>query len=143
MNRIAVIGGRDSVLGFRALGLETCIAETGEHGRARTTVVDRTVFEALTAAAHGGDAAVRVVRGKRDMPQCPFTRCVCSICKNLEQSAAAVQHDAAPRAGTPAAGDRHAEQVTIERNRLLKFRLAPTFQGDMMNAANHLVSSPI
>ena len=24
MNKIAVIGGRDSVLGFRALGLETC-----------------------------------------------------------------------------------------------------------------------
>ena len=34
MNRIAVIGGRDSVLGFRALGLETCIAETGEQAKA-------------------------------------------------------------------------------------------------------------
>lgn len=27
MNKIGVIGGRDSVLGFRALGLDTCIAE--------------------------------------------------------------------------------------------------------------------
>ena len=34
MNRIAVIGGRASVLGFRALGLETCIAETGEQAKA-------------------------------------------------------------------------------------------------------------
>ena len=34
MNRIAVIGGRDRVLGFRALGLETCIAETGEQAKA-------------------------------------------------------------------------------------------------------------
>ena len=33
MNKIAVIGGRDSVLGFRALGLETCIAENGEQAR--------------------------------------------------------------------------------------------------------------
>ena len=34
MNQIAVIGGRDSVLGFRALGLETCIAENGEQAKA-------------------------------------------------------------------------------------------------------------
>ena len=34
MQKIAVIGGRDSVLGFRALGLETCIAETGEQAKA-------------------------------------------------------------------------------------------------------------
>ena len=34
MNKIAVIGGRDSMLGFRALGLETCIAETGEQAKA-------------------------------------------------------------------------------------------------------------
>lgn len=34
MNKIAVIGGRDSVLGFRALGLEACIAETGEQAKA-------------------------------------------------------------------------------------------------------------
>ena len=34
MNKIAVIGGRDSVLGVRALGLETCIAETGEQAKA-------------------------------------------------------------------------------------------------------------
>ena len=34
MNKIAVIGGRDSVLGFRALGLETCIAENGEQAKA-------------------------------------------------------------------------------------------------------------
>ena len=29
-----MIGGRDSVLGFRALGLETCIAENGEQAKA-------------------------------------------------------------------------------------------------------------
>lgn len=34
MNKIAVIGGRDSVLGFHALGLETCIAENGEQAKA-------------------------------------------------------------------------------------------------------------
>ena len=34
MNKIAVIGGRDSVLGFPALGLETCIAENGEQAKA-------------------------------------------------------------------------------------------------------------
>ena len=30
MNKIGVIGGRDSVLGYRALGLDTYIAESGE-----------------------------------------------------------------------------------------------------------------
>jgi nucleotide-binding universal stress UspA family protein len=40
------------------------IAETGVHGRARTTVLDRTVFEALTAAAHGGDLVVVGPEGK-------------------------------------------------------------------------------
>ena len=34
MNKIGVIGGRDSVFGFRALGLETCIAENGEQAKA-------------------------------------------------------------------------------------------------------------
>ena len=34
MNKIAVIGGRDSGPGFRALGLETCIAENGEQAKA-------------------------------------------------------------------------------------------------------------
>ena len=34
MNKIAVIGGRDRVLGIRALGLETCIAENGEQAKA-------------------------------------------------------------------------------------------------------------
>ena len=34
MNKIGVIGGRDSVLGFRALGLDTCIAENGEQAKA-------------------------------------------------------------------------------------------------------------
>lgn len=33
MYRIAVIGDRDSVLGFRALGLETCAAETAEEAK--------------------------------------------------------------------------------------------------------------
>lgn len=34
MNKIGVIGGRDSVLGFRALGLDACIAENGEQAKA-------------------------------------------------------------------------------------------------------------
>jgi nucleotide-binding universal stress UspA family protein len=34
------------------------IAETGVHGRARTSVLDRPVFDALTAAAHGADLVV-------------------------------------------------------------------------------------
>jgi nucleotide-binding universal stress UspA family protein len=34
------------------------IAETGVHGRARTSVLDRCVLEALTAAAHGADLVV-------------------------------------------------------------------------------------
>ena len=34
------------------------IAETGLHGRIRTSVLDRPVFEALTAAAHGADLVV-------------------------------------------------------------------------------------
>ena len=33
MNMIGVICGRDSVLGFRALGLDTCIAESGEQAK--------------------------------------------------------------------------------------------------------------
>lgn len=34
------------------------IAETGVQGRARTSVLDRTVLDALTAAAHGADLVV-------------------------------------------------------------------------------------
>lgn len=34
MEKIAVIGERGSILGFRALGLETCIAENGEQAKA-------------------------------------------------------------------------------------------------------------
>jgi nucleotide-binding universal stress UspA family protein len=34
------------------------IAETGVHGRSRTCVLDRPVFEALTAACHGADLVV-------------------------------------------------------------------------------------
>jgi hypothetical protein len=34
------------------------IAETGVHGRARTSVLERPVFDALTAAAHGADLVV-------------------------------------------------------------------------------------
>ena len=40
------------------------IAETGVHGRTRTSVVDRAVFEALTAAAHGADLVVVGPEGK-------------------------------------------------------------------------------
>jgi nucleotide-binding universal stress UspA family protein len=40
------------------------IAETGVHGRARTSVLERPVFEALTAASHGADLVVVGARGK-------------------------------------------------------------------------------
>jgi hypothetical protein len=40
------------------------IAETGVHGRARTAVLDRAVFEALTAAAQGADLVVVGPEGK-------------------------------------------------------------------------------
>jgi nucleotide-binding universal stress UspA family protein len=40
------------------------IAETGVHGRTRTTVLDRPVFEALTAATRGADLVVVGARGK-------------------------------------------------------------------------------
>ncbi len=33
MYKIAVLGDRDSVLGFKALGLETCFAESAEEAR--------------------------------------------------------------------------------------------------------------
>jgi nucleotide-binding universal stress UspA family protein len=40
------------------------IAETGVHGRTRTAVVERAVFEALTAATEGADLVVVGTRGK-------------------------------------------------------------------------------
>lgn len=40
------------------------IAETGVHGRTRTAVLDRHVFEALTAATRGADLVVVGARGK-------------------------------------------------------------------------------
>jgi nucleotide-binding universal stress UspA family protein len=40
------------------------IGETGVHGRARTAVLDRPVFEALTAATRGADLVVVGARGK-------------------------------------------------------------------------------
>ena len=40
------------------------IAETGVHGRARTAVLERPVFEALTAATRGADLVVVGARGK-------------------------------------------------------------------------------
>jgi nucleotide-binding universal stress UspA family protein len=40
------------------------IAETGVHGRTRTAVLDRPVFEALTAATRGADLVVVGARGK-------------------------------------------------------------------------------
>ena len=39
MNKIGVIGGRDSVLGFRALGLDTCIAENGEQAKENYAII--------------------------------------------------------------------------------------------------------
>jgi nucleotide-binding universal stress UspA family protein len=40
------------------------IAETGVHGRTRTSVLDRAVFEALSAAVHGADLVVVGPEGK-------------------------------------------------------------------------------
>jgi nucleotide-binding universal stress UspA family protein len=40
------------------------IAETGVHGRTRTSVLDRAVFEALSAASHGADLVVVGPAGK-------------------------------------------------------------------------------
>jgi nucleotide-binding universal stress UspA family protein len=40
------------------------IAETGVHGRSRTAVLERPVFEALTAATRGADLVVVGARGK-------------------------------------------------------------------------------
>jgi len=40
------------------------IAETGVHGRTRTSVLDRAVFEALSAASHGADLVVVGPEGK-------------------------------------------------------------------------------
>ena len=40
------------------------IAETGVHGRTRASALERPVFEALTAAAHGADLVVVSPQGK-------------------------------------------------------------------------------
>ncbi|TFV73760.1 universal stress protein [Blastococcus sp. CT_GayMR20] len=45
------------------------IAETGVRGRIRTSVLDRTVFEALTAATRGADLVVVGPRGKSVLRQ--------------------------------------------------------------------------
>ena len=45
------------------------IAETGVHGRARTAILDRPVFEALTAATRGADLVVVGTRGKTVLRQ--------------------------------------------------------------------------
>ena len=62
----------------------------GERHFRRNRDVVRFFNNRIACAAHRCDAAVRVVRGKRDMPQRPFDRRVRSICKNFEQSAAAL-----------------------------------------------------
>ncbi len=53
------------------------IAETGVHGRGRTAVLDRPVFDALTAATHGADLVVVRPHGKTLLRQAvprPLTR---------------------------------------------------------------------
>jgi nucleotide-binding universal stress UspA family protein len=45
------------------------IAETGVHGRSRTAVLDRAVFEALTAATRGADLVVVSALGKTVLRQ--------------------------------------------------------------------------
>jgi nucleotide-binding universal stress UspA family protein len=53
------------------------IAETGVHGRSRTAVMERPVFEALNAATHGADLVVVGPHGKTLLRQAvprPLTR---------------------------------------------------------------------
>ncbi|WP_324274704.1 hypothetical protein [Blastococcus brunescens] len=53
------------------------IAETGVQGRSRTAVLERCVFEALTAATRGADLVVVGARGKTLLRQAvprPVTR---------------------------------------------------------------------
>jgi nucleotide-binding universal stress UspA family protein len=53
------------------------IAETGVHGRTRTSVLDRPVFQALTAATRGADLVVVRAHGKTLLRQAvprPLTR---------------------------------------------------------------------
>jgi nucleotide-binding universal stress UspA family protein len=53
------------------------IAETGVHGRTRTAVLDRPVFDALTAATRGADLVVVGATGKtllRQVPRPPTRR---------------------------------------------------------------------
>ena len=45
------------------------IAETGVHGRSRTAVLDRAVFEALTAATRGADLVIVGALGKTVLRQ--------------------------------------------------------------------------
>lgn len=45
------------------------IGETGVHGRTRTAVLDRPVFDALTAATRGADLVVVSARGKTMLRQ--------------------------------------------------------------------------
>ena len=45
------------------------IAETGVHGRTRTAVLDRSVYEALTAATRGADLVVVGPKGKTMLRQ--------------------------------------------------------------------------
>jgi nucleotide-binding universal stress UspA family protein len=45
--------------------LRRAVDETGVHGRARTAVLERPVFDALTAAVHGSDLVVVGAEGKR------------------------------------------------------------------------------
>jgi nucleotide-binding universal stress UspA family protein len=54
------------------------IAETGVHGRTRTAVLERPMFEALTAATHGADLVFVGTGGKtllrQAVPRPPTTR---------------------------------------------------------------------
>ena len=54
------------------------IAETGVHGRSRTAVLDRSVFEAISAAASGADLVIVGATGKallrQAVPRPPFRR---------------------------------------------------------------------
>lgn len=57
--------GLDSVHEWLDAALLQAVAETGVHGRSRTAVLERPVFDALTAAVHGSDLVVVGAGGKR------------------------------------------------------------------------------
>jgi nucleotide-binding universal stress UspA family protein len=76
--RPVAAGGQVAVLARLEAQVLRAIAETGVHGRARTALLDRPVFEALSAAASGADLVIVGAAGKTVLrpavPRPPFRR---------------------------------------------------------------------